>query len=284
MWKKHLGLGTSSDFDLPVEEQIRLFARVGFDAFFTGWEPGAPVAAWAAVGKECGMIYQSIHAPFGGAATLWREDESAAQAVLSELFACLRDCADNSVPIMVCHVYIGFGDDKPPCGEPGLSRYGRLIAEAKRLGVKIAFENTEGEEYLDLLLRTFSDEPTVCFCWDSGHEMCYNHSRDLLAEFGGQLIATHLNDNLGISDFGGKATWTDDLHLLPFDGIADWRYNTDRLRRCGYDGILTFELLRRSKPERHENDAYFRLDPEEYVTVCYMRACRVAALLERAGQ
>lgn len=45
----------------------------------------------------------------------------------------------------------------------------------------------------------------------------------MLDKYGDRLIATHLNDNLGVSDFDGKVTWTDDLHLLPFDGIIDWR-------------------------------------------------------------
>ena len=44
----------------------------------------------------------------------------------------------------------------------------------------------------------------------------------MLALYGEKLICTHLNDNLGIKDFEGKTTWHDDLHLLPFDGIADW--------------------------------------------------------------
>ena len=29
----------------------------------------------------------------------------------------------------------------------------------------------------------------------------------------------------------GKTFWTDDLHLLPYDGIADWDYNVKRLKR-----------------------------------------------------
>ena len=83
---------------------------------------------------------------------------------------------------------------------------------AKERGVKVAFENTEGEEYLEALMDNFKDDDTVGFCWDTGHEMCYNHSQDMLAKYGDRLIATHINDNLGISDYDGKITWLDDLH------------------------------------------------------------------------
>ncbi|MBQ8026498.1 MAG: hypothetical protein IJ261_00110, partial [Clostridia bacterium] len=95
--------------------------------------------------------------------------------------------------------------------------------------------------------------------------------------YGDRLIATHLNDNLGIKDFEGKIYWHDDLHLLPFDGIADWDYIAHRLDKCGFDSIMTFELNLSSKPNRHENDIYRKMTIEEYVAECYKRACRVAA-------
>ena len=89
-----------------------------------------------------------------------------------------------------------------------------------------------------------------------------------------------MNDNLGIRDFGGKITFRDDLHLLPFDGIADWPGIAARLDRCGFSGPMTFELNRCSKPDRLENDFYRELPIEKYLTLAYMRACRVAALRE----
>jgi len=47
---------------------------------------------------------------------------------------------------------------------------------------------------------------------------------------------------------------------------------------CGYDDILTFELNKVSKPNRHENDKYTKMTIEEYIAECYVRACRVATL------
>ena len=131
-------------------------------------------------------------------------------------------------------------------------------------------------------MDAFRGEKNVGFCWDSGHEMCYNHSKDMLALYGDRLLGTHLNDNLGIRDFGGKITYIDDLHLLPFDGIADWDDIARRLDRCGFDGPLTFELSVMSKPGRRENDVYRKLSPEEYIAEVYKRACRVAAKMKGA--
>jgi|SRR5690625_2740243 len=260
---------------MPVTDQIKTFARIGFDGFFTDWQSDYPFEEWVRTAKDTGMIYQSIHAPFGRAADMWGEDESKGELALNELLACLEDCKRWDVPIMVAHAFIGFEDHTPT--DIGLERFGQLVKAAENSGVKIAFENTEGEEYLFALMDEFADNPAVGFCWDSGHEMCYNRSQDLLARFGDRLIMTHLNDNLGIRDYNGKITWIDDLHLLPFDGIADWDNNVERLKKCGHEDMLTFELTRESKPNRHENDLYAKMEPIEYLTEAYKRACRIAA-------
>lgn len=280
MWKQKLCLSTTDGSPLSTKEQIMLFKKSGFEAFFTGWKPGEPVKEYAELADELGMVYQSIHAPFGKADDMWHGDEALGKAAVEELIECVHACAECGVGIMVVHAFIGFDDDRKPT-EQGLERFGKVVDEAQKYSVKIAFENTEGEEYLAALLEHFKDNDSVGFCWDSGHEMCYNYSKDLLALYGDKLIATHLNDNLGISDFGGRIYWTDDLHLLPFDGIVDWDGIAKRLDRCGFNGIMTFELNIRSKPNRHENDIYTKMTIEEYIVECYKRACRVAAKRHR---
>lgn len=275
MWKNRLCIGTSGSFGLPLNEQIELFCKIGFDGFFTDWLSGGGIKECRKLADSLGMIYQSVHAPFHYAEKMWHKSDEA-DAAVDDLIACLRDCAEGGVPIAVMHAYIGFGPASPT--PEGLENYGRVVAEAERLGVKIAFENTEGEQFLAALMENFGGSDAVGFCWDSGHEMCYNRSVDLLALYGKKLICTHLHDNLGIKDFGGKITWRDDLHLLPFDGIADWKEVAARLDREGYCGELTLELTRSSKPGRHENDIYAKMDITDFLAEAYKRACKIAAM------
>lgn len=275
MWKQKLCLGVNKQFGKSVCEQIELFRNAGFDGFFTDWDSESDIKLWKELADELGMIYQSVHAPFSMAADLW-EDGIKAEEAVEEQIACLHACAQNNIPIMVAHVFIGF--DKHSPNEIGVKNYERVVSEAKKLGVKVAFENTEGEEYLAKIMDNLSGYDNVGFCWDTGHEMCYNHSKDMAALYGDRLIATHLNDNLGIKDYDGQITWIDDLHLLPFDGIADWEDIAKRLNRCNYNGILTFELNTESKPGRVENDIYKKMPIEEYLAEAYKRACRVSAL------
>ncbi len=281
MWKTKLCINVFPTLKLSTEEQITLLKQIGFDGFFIVWEPGVDVEEIRDHADKSGMLFQSIHARWGMTADMWAEGPKA-EAGVAELCACLEDCAKARVPIMVCHCYIGFDYAEPT--QAGLENYGRVVRRAKELGVKIAFENCEQEQFLAVLMEAFKDEAHVGFCWDTGHEMCYNHSRDMLALYGERLLCTHINDNLGIRDFDGSITWIDDLHLLPFDGIADWEGIARRLNDCGYGEVLTFELGLDSKPGRHENDVYANMDPVQYLTEAYKRACRVASLKERGSK
>lgn len=280
MWQQKLGISVERSFGEP-EEAIRLVVDIGFEAVSPEWERGGETERWIKAAKDAGLEVQAVHAPFQRINALWIEEDERAEDVMAEQIECLRDCAAWGVPVVVIHAFIGFKDHTPT--RIGVERFGVIVAEARKLGVRIALENTEGEEYLAALMQAFPEE-TVGFCWDSGHEMCYNYGRDMLALYGDRLYMTHLNDNLGIRDHAGEITWLDDLHLLPFDGIADWTYNAQRLNRAKKQDILNFELNIRSKPNRYENLAYEKMEIHEYLTECYKRACRVAAkvLRERA--
>ncbi len=276
MWNNHFCIALGGIFDIPFAEEVKIAKAVGFDGFFTNWNKPGCLDEPRALADELGMLYQSVHAPFGRMAEMWTPDYPSAA---DELIECVRDAAVHNVPIVVMHAFIGFEDHTP--NAYGLESFRKVAEEAGRLGVKVALENTEGEEYLAALMESLADLDNVGFCLDTGHEMCYNHSKDLLSLYGDRLIATHINDNLGIRDFSGKTTWIDDLHLLPFDGIGDWEGFVTRLDEHAYTGPLTFELnAHHGKPNRHENDLYAGLSPQMFFTLAYMRACKLARLRE----
>lgn len=278
MWKTKLCMGTHPTFGISTEKQIELIGKIGFDGFFTGYTSLDDICRYRRIADKNGMIYQSVHAPFLTMDKMWEKGKEADESA-ELLTECVHACAENDVPVMVAHSFIGFEKNTPT--KEGIINFGKVIDAAEKCGVKIAFENAEGEEYLAALMNHFKGSDAVGFCWDTGHEMCYNHSKDMLALYGDRLIATHINDNLGIKDFDGKITPGDDLHLLPFDGVADWDGIVKRLNEHNYDGILTFELKTKSQQDRHENDKYAEMPIERYITAAYERACRVATLKER---
>lgn len=231
----------------------------------------------AIVGKarSLKLEIQSLHAPFTKAADLWCDDTERRECAVEEQISALDFCRRQNIPVMVAHVWIGMGTEASVTLE-GLDSFDRIVRAAEERGVKIAFENTEGEEYLNCLMDRYRDSDTVGFCWDSGHEMCYNGGCDLLARYGDRLLVTHLNDNLGVRSYSGEITWLDDLHLLPYDGIIDWDSSIERLRRSKHLEILNLELTTVSKPGCHDNDKYGNMGYEAYFAEAYARACRIA--------
>ena len=179
----------------------------------------------------------------------------------------MNDCAEAEVPIMIIHPFRGIEKIGKPTSL-GVENFKKVVDVAVKRNVKIAIENCEGAAYLQVLLDAFSDCENVGFCWDTGHELCYNKGADLMRSFGRRLIGTHLNDNMGVTSADGKISSADDLHLLPFDGKTDWESVAKRLARVGYDGILTFELKKTAR--------YAAMRAEDYVNEAFKRAFRVA--------
>ncbi|MBO4355405.1 MAG: sugar phosphate isomerase/epimerase [Clostridia bacterium] len=255
--------------DISKEEELETVAEVGWDGVFTGWGGKGSIVELAKNIEKNGLYYQSVHAPFGGAAKLWDEGPAGDDEV-ARLSDCLRDSAEVGVDLVIMHAIIGF--DKFTPTELGVIRFDRLFDLAEKLNVRIALENTEGECYLETLLNASKGRGNVGFCIDTGHEMCYNYSKDLIGKYHDRVIATHLNDNMKIT--GDKITFHDDAHMLPFDGLADWQGIADRLKKAGYEGPLTFELTRIPKPEKHTHDIYQDLSDRQFIELAYEKAVK----------
>ncbi len=275
MKKYKLSLALNGSFGLRDAEQIELMSKVGFDGLFFGWSENCDVREIVRAAEKFNIEIGSAHAPFLKASDMWETGERA-EAAVSELLSCLADCSEFGIPTMVAHTFIGFDRHSP--NENGLRHFERVAETAERLNVNLALENTEGEEYFDALMSHFEGNNRVGFCFDSGHELCYNRGRDLLGQYGDRLMYTHLNDNLGVC--GSEITYLDDLHLLPFDGKVDFRSVASRLAKAAYLDTLTFELTRQSKPGRHENDVYARMGIEDYLATAYERAQRFRGMVE----
>ncbi|MBQ9760174.1 MAG: sugar phosphate isomerase/epimerase [Clostridia bacterium] len=260
-------------------EQIPMICKIGYDSYFISWSDDSEhLTRVAKSGAEHGLELTSLHAPFSHVNRLWEVGEEG-DTVEAELARCIEDCARLEVPVLVSHPFIGFKDHTPTPYGP--IRYRRLGELAQRLGVRIAIENVEGEEYLDALLPTLRDLPSIGFCLDTGHEMCYNKGRDMLADYGDMLCYLHINSNMGVTDPAGEITFLDDAHMLPFDGIADMEFLAKRLKKLNYQGHLTMELVKENRRDRTCNDIYKSLSDEAYFTEAYRRVARLADLIEK---
>lgn len=260
------------------EEQLPVLKKAGWDGVFFTWTGQPADRVLASRIKAEGLVLQSVHAPYDRADKLWGSgDEGAAEA--ERQIRCIRDAAAWGCGLVVMHAIVGMERIAPKEEERacGFANFQKIFDAAEEAGVVVAMENTEGEQYLDALLRRFGGHPALRFCIDTGHEMCYDHCHDLIGRYAALLYCTHLNDNLGMS--GEKITWQDDLHLLPFDGAADWENIAARLKAAGYGGDLTLEVKLEGREGRHEHDAYRAMPFAEYAALALERAKRIEKML-----
>ena len=192
---------------------------------------------------------------------------------------CIDACAQFQVPIMVMHGWQGLIYRFP--SEPlDFGNFDIIVNYARQKGVSIAFENLEGEEYLEALMTRYQDQPHVGYCWDSGHAHCYPHETDFLKAYGDRLIMTHLNDNLGLRDPSGIPTGDDDLHFLPYDGNIDWDHAISRLKEKPGQSTLNFEIKLRYKAPNPADLLYSQLSMEEFLRLAGERARRIASIYD----
>ena len=255
------GIALGMGFEESVGEQIVIAANAGFQTVATNWNENLDAVSFGKMVQDNGLECNYLHAPFTAMDTVWEEGRSGDEYV-DMLIRGLDGCVAAGTSNYVCHVIIGM--DKHSPNELGLVRIGRLLDEAKARNVKIAFENTEGLEYLESVMTTFAQHPSCFFCWDTGHELCYNFSQDMLALYGDRLTITHLDDNLGMAD-KNNMTSLDDSHLLPGDGIADWPGIVRRLKAHGFSGVYNLELSRKNRPGRTANDIYASLSCQKFM-------------------
>ena len=216
--------------EVSTVAQVEAIAKLGVRHAFLGTHVKNFEAIMAKL-EECGIICDTLHAPFHAINDMWSEDEEKGAAELAAQKVSIDLCASYGVPIVIIHV--SSGRPMPPINEKGLARYDSLVAYAREKGVRIAFENLRYVENLDLLLRRY---PDMGLCWDTGHENCYTPGVRYLKLYGDRVIALHVHDNACGVD-------TDD-HVLPFDGKINFETVTDDLAAIDCRCTLMLEIGR----------------------------------------
>lgn len=124
--------------------------------------------------------------------------------------------------------------EAPLYNKIGLERLKKIVQHAKELNIKIAFENTRKQGFLEYVLGNIKDE-SAGICFDAGHYHTYFDDQFDFEFFKNRYYAIHLHDNDKSSD----------QHLLPFDGNVDWQSVLAMIKKNNYNGPITLELCYR---------------------------------------
>ena len=272
----HFGLDCTDD------DALALIKNAGFDTFFTGFRDEATVDGIKNSAEKLGLVYESIHAPFGGINCMWDAGDEGDEYV-KNLTRVADACKNFGIPYFTLHCMcvpkFNDTDSKPlKWSKIGLDRFKRVAEHAEKLGVKACFENVEfPHNEMAMLLDALTAEKieSVGFTYDAGHEHCYpSNGMDILDKFGHLLVGTHMHDNFGQSD-KDVVTWNDDSHIMIFDGTVNFKRIGEKLKDIGYTGSITLEMGKKDTVPWY-ND----MTAEEFLDIAHSRALHIARWCE----
>ncbi len=275
MFNQKISIAVGHSKELKDNELMQLIKNIGFDGVAFSCSGTTEISDLIECANQVGLLVTYLHAPYVMMPEVWSNDEEASLGAAEKIIEVISLAAKYSIPAVVIHAWCGFDYkfDKDNLGFWGLDK---IVEAGEKTGVKLAFENTEGLEFLREIMNRYKDREIVGFCWDSGHEACYNFSEDMLSEFGDRLMVTHINDNVGIRSNEGKIFWTDDLHLLPYDGIIDWDEAVIRLKKAKKLEFLNLELSRYTLPDYNFHKPAADMTDFEFYSEGYKRAAKIA--------
>lgn len=263
---RKLGINFETRFWPGIDEQngLSVIKDAGFDCFFTDYYSDERILVrYARASQTTGLFFECMHAPYEGINAIWRDGEDG-DAMLDRLLATVRACSHFKVPFAVVHLS---SSTRPPCiCDVGHRRIDRLVKEAIDAKVTLCFENLRKLANMAFVFEEYTEVPQVRFCWDTGHEACLTPGRKFMPIFGDKLGFTHIHDNL--CEYNG------DLHMIPFDGKIDFHYVADQIKKSGFDGTLSFEVIPTASTYYHD------VSPQEYYARAFKAACCLREMID----
>lgn len=245
-------------YDTPYKERYKVIKEVGFDGVLLFWSDefgNKDYKLLPQYAREAGLYVENIHTSFKYLNSLWLDNLDGTRNI-EYLLQCIDDCSNYEIPTMIVH--LTEGNSPPEANDIGLDRIKAITERAERKGVNIALENLRRPDYLEYVY-TYINSDRLRFCFDSGHQNCHLHSKDidLLSMYGDKLISLHLHDNDGVHD----------QHILPFEGNINWETTMKKITSCGYMGATALEVTKNTSNEG--------LTCKEYLEIAYERAKRL---------
>ena len=251
-----------SNQTVTEKQTIEAIKNAGFNGAFVQWYNDSTLEYKIELVKACraaGLKVPFAHLGYDRINEIWKAD-GAGDEVLSGFIRDLQTLSDLGVPKALVHV--SSSEHPPKTSEIGVERYEKLCVEAKKLGMRILFENNKVKGYLEYIFEQLNADNTG-ICLDAGH--CHAHFKDDFPweTLGEKIEELHLHDNDGSCD----------QHFLPFDGSVPWEFYIRELKKCGYSGAITLES--------RYYDKYLTESVEDFYKTAYERAKTLRAEFEK---
>lgn len=248
--------------NIPVKEAAKIIKSAGFTKVLADSSTPEKMKDTAKAVLDAGLSFDQLHAPFHIINNMWL-DKAESEDTYRELTDAVDCCAAFGAPTVVVH--LSSGPNPPTITDIGRARYTSLVEYAEKKGITIAFENQRFLFNIAWAFDYFRDAANVGFCWDVGHQACATPNIEFMKLFGDRLVCTHLEDN--------NRVFNEDLHIIPFDGKADFVLASKQIKEYNYKGCLTMEVFKR-------HAIYADYTPEEFFNRAYNAVCKIRDIVD----
>lgn len=265
--KRKLGINCNCIINANSLDMLSIIKDAGFDSFFAGKEELDLCVKLKEKADKLGLEFEFIHAPYSNINDMWLEGENYRPLFESILHSI--DCANESDARMII-LHVSSGWTPPNVNDLGLSRFDKIVEYADKKNVVVAFENLRKFGNIACLMDRYENAKHVGFCYDCGHELCYTETVPFVDIYGSRMLCTHLHDNCGKSKI--NPLLNNDEHLLPFDGVMDYKSMIEKMDKVGYTGGLTLEILNSTRAD------YMEMSPETFIKTAFERVKKISQL------
>ena len=240
--KYSISIGTTFNYGIPLREQLRLLARVGFRYISLGarvshsgyLSPSGRRRIKEMVAGH-GISICSLHTPLDRNIDISSTDSVKTRRTMECYSRCIDAAQYFGACVIIFHptAYKQF-DDLNSRKQVIVDNVERLLNHARNTEISLAIENEPFAPANDILmfsLDTITDAK-YGFCYDTSHGNLTSHPLKLLQRYGHRLMTTHISDNRDERDD----------HLLPYEGSFPWSAFCRIFSRIHFRGIFLLEV------------------------------------------
>lgn len=247
-------------YSIKQGESQKLIKKHGFDSIITiadkklNWQNASIKKQVKSCKKNC-LELSSLHMSYFGKdlTKFWQEGKYGNELEKS-LIKDVKIAHRYKFTCVVVHL----------AGEPskiGFERIRRVLKYCEKYNIPLALENIG---WFKTLKATFENIKSdyLKFCFDIGHQNCFEPEIDNLSFFGDKLITLHLHSNMGQKD----------EHTLKKYGNIDWENFAKRIAKLNPNINLDYEILMHTRHcERADN----------VLEEVYNEACELEKMIEK---
>lgn len=230
------GISFYYGYNTPKEERAKLIKDIGFDCVMTNQDErfnneNGTIEEQMELFKQNGLGVSSLHNRYISAElhNFW-EDNAEGERLEKVLVSDILAAKKYGFKCVVVHMIGNYS-------KVGEERLKKILDLCRETNIYLAVENINYPKIFFDIFENIHD-PYLKFCYDSGHNNCFDPEYDYLENFKDKLVCLHLHDN------SGKA----DDHTLKKFGTIDWDKIARKLAKIDLTNVsLDYEMLMHQK-------------------------------------